>query len=149
MNNNIKTLSILIFILLQSSGMYGATYYVSPAGNDNNPGSREAPWQTIQKGCDMAVAGDTVIIRDGYYRINQEIRPRHSGTPGNWITYMVLPGEKAVVDAEGFVSADDQGTYPSRRGLGSFHIQEASYIRVIGLQVRNSRSAGFIVRGPS
>lgn len=144
-----KILLGLSFIFINYYTVDAVTYYVSPGGSDSNPGSLEAPWQTIQQACDRAVAGDTVVIREGVYRINREIRPANSGTAENWITYLVLPGEKAVVDAYDFIAADSTGTYPSRRGLGSFHLQEVSYVRVVGLHIRNSRSAGFIVRGPS
>jgi len=45
-----------------------ATYYVSPAGNDNNPGtSTELPWRTIQKAANTVLAGDVVSIREGIY----------------------------------------------------------------------------------
>jgi len=134
---------LLIFFVANVSS---ETFYVSPGGDDTQSGHKDTPWQTIQKGCDEVKPGDTLIIRDGVYRIDKEIRPRNSGTPENWITYMVLPGEKAVIDAEGFTSADDEGTYPSRKGLGSFHVEEVSFVRVEGLHVRNSRSAGYIVR---
>ena len=149
MNKLIKQLATSYFIIGFSLLTFGKTIYVAPWGNDSNPGTEVSPLQTIHKASNEAVAGDTVIIREGVYRITKEIRPRNSGTADNWITYLVPPGEKAVIDAEEFVSADDQGTYPSRRGLGSFHLQEVSYIRVEGLHIRNSRSAGFIVRGPS
>lgn len=141
-------LSVMIAVITAFS-VHAETYYVSPVGSDENVGSKDAPWQNIQKGCDVLVAGDTLVMRDGVYRITSEIRPANSGTSDRWITYYVLPGEKAVVDAENFVDGDGEGTYPSRLGLGSFYIQEKSYIRVIGLHVRNSGSAGFIVRGPS
>ena len=138
-----------VLFLFSILGTQARTWYVAPWGNDNQTGSYEAPWLTIQKGADELHPGDTLIIRDGVYRITKEIRPRRSGTPDNWITYYVLPGEKAVVDAENFVEGDEEGTYPSRLGLGSIQIEKVSYIRVEGLMVRNSRSAGFIVRGPA
>ncbi len=139
----------VFFLMFKAVLLHGNTYYVAPWGNDENPGDKDAPLKTIQKGADILEAADTLVIRDGVYRISKEIRPANSGIPGKWITYYVLPGEKAVIDAENFVAGDEEGTYPSRLGLGSFHIQEKSYIRVVGLHVRNSRSAGFIVRGPS
>jgi hypothetical protein len=144
-----KLVTYSFLMLLIISNIAARTYYVSPSGNDSAAGTLVAPWQTIQKGADMVVAGDTLIIRDGVYRITKEIRPKNSGTPDKWITYRVMPGEKAVIDAEGFISGDSDGTYPSRLGLGSFQIEKVSYIRMEGLRVRNSRSAGFIVRGPS
>jgi hypothetical protein len=30
------------------------TYYVSPSGDDNNPGTEESPFKTIQKAVDLA-----------------------------------------------------------------------------------------------
>lgn len=45
----------------------GTTYYVSPSGNDKNPGTETQPWQTIQKAADTLVAGDTVYIKEGFY----------------------------------------------------------------------------------
>ena len=45
----------------------GAIYYVATTGADSNPGTITAPFQTLQKGASTAVAGDTVIVRDGTY----------------------------------------------------------------------------------
>lgn len=43
-------------------------FYVSPSGDDNNPGSFQKPWATIQKACNEAIAGSTVHIRQGSYQ---------------------------------------------------------------------------------
>src|SRR6476620_792825 len=45
-----------------------AEYYVAPGGNDSNPGTMELPFATLQRGHDVASAGDTVWIRGGTYR---------------------------------------------------------------------------------
>ena len=42
-----------------------AIYYVTPDGDDANPGTESQPWRTIQKAADTLVAGDTVYIRAG------------------------------------------------------------------------------------
>ncbi len=42
-------------------------WYVSPNGSDNNPGTQQAPFQTIQKAVDMASNGDAIKIADGNY----------------------------------------------------------------------------------
>jgi hypothetical protein len=144
-----KIIFLSILLLTGISALNAKTYQVAPWGNDNNPGTETSPWKTIQKGCDEVLPGDTLLIREGAYRIEREIRPKHSGTSDQWITYLVLPGEIAVIDAENFIAADNEGTYPSRKELGSFHLEKVSYTRVVGLYVRNSRSAGFIVRGPA
>jgi len=45
----------------------GATYYVSPKGDDRRAGSRIAPFGTIQRAADVVRPGDTVVVRDGVY----------------------------------------------------------------------------------
>ena len=37
-------------------------YHVSKKGSDQNSGSAESPFLTIQKAADTAIAGDTVIV---------------------------------------------------------------------------------------
>jgi parallel beta-helix repeat protein len=39
-----------------------------PSANDDNPGTREAPFKTIGKAAAVVAAGDTVVIRTGTYR---------------------------------------------------------------------------------
>src|SRR5664279_1798551 len=69
--------------LLVGLGFFGTKtalateYYISPTGSDSNPGTLAAPWGTIQKGADTAVAGDTVWIRGGTYKITT---PHTSGS---------------------------------------------------------------------
>jgi hypothetical protein len=46
---------------------FGATYYVSTTGNDNNNGSSGSPWRTLQKAANTMVPGDTTIVLNGTY----------------------------------------------------------------------------------
>ena len=50
------------------SGDDGTTYYVAPGGDDDNPGTKDQPWQTIGKAAATLVSGDTVYIRAGTYQ---------------------------------------------------------------------------------
>ena len=118
----------------ESSAM---VYFVVPQGDDGASGTQERPFATIHKAAEIAQAGDEVVVRGGTYRITQEIRPRHSGTPERWIVYRAMPGEKAVIDADGFTKTGPQGVPPSRRQLGAFHLENVSYVRVENLTVRN------------
>lgn len=45
-----------------------STYFVSPSGNDNNVGSIDYPFLTIQEAYNTAVAGNTINLRAGTYR---------------------------------------------------------------------------------
>jgi hypothetical protein len=66
--NFLHFLLLLICTLLLSSAD-AATYFVAPDGDDANPGTIDKPLATMQKGHDKAVAGDTVYLRGGRYRI--------------------------------------------------------------------------------
>ena len=84
-----------------SSGV-SCTYYVSPSGSDEKPGTLTEPWKTVQKAFDSATAGQTVCFRGGTYP--EAVLPdpttkaatqleKRSGTPGNPIVFTNYPGE--------------------------------------------------------
>ena len=65
-----------IMCFLAITYIHAATYYVSPSGSDNAAGTMAQPFATLQKGNDVAVAGDTVFIRGGTYSVST---PANSG----------------------------------------------------------------------
>jgi len=82
-----------------------AEYYVAPSGNDSAAGTMAAPFATIQRGHDVASAGDTVWIRGGTYRpttgkaSNAGFVFSKSGTSDtNRIHFLAYPGEQPVFD---------------------------------------------------
>lgn len=90
----ILSLSMLIFTLpaltfAQSNNNVNSVtnYYVSPAGNDLNPGTLDQPFATIQKAANVAKEGSTIYIRGGVY--NQKVHVTHSGTSGAPITFQI------------------------------------------------------------
>ncbi|WP_206756761.1 right-handed parallel beta-helix repeat-containing protein [Planktothricoides raciborskii] len=89
------------------------TYFVSPDGNNNNPGSIAQPFQTIQKCADVAKPGDTCFIRKGIYR--ELVQPKNSGLPNAPIIFQAYNGEKVVISAarklEGQWQEHENGIY--------------------------------------
>ncbi len=83
----IPKLQILAGLLyLACCNLYAADLYVAPSGDDNTgTGTLGAPFRTIQKAANLAVAGDNVIIRAGTYR--ETVTPANSGTAAARITY--------------------------------------------------------------
>lgn len=62
----------------------GTNYWVATTGNDSNPGTQDQPFLTVQKGVDVAQAGDTVRIGSGTYA--ERVFSARSGTSAAPIT---------------------------------------------------------------
>ncbi len=58
-----------------------ATYHVDAnLGSDQNPGTPELPWETLNYAVDQLVFGDDLVVEDGVYR--ERVVMRQSGVPG-------------------------------------------------------------------
>ena len=103
-------------------------YYVDAAtGNNSNPGTESAPWQTIQKAADSVVGNSVVFVRAGTY--NERVVMRRSGNATAPIAFEAI----GTVVMQGF----------------TIH---ADYIRIIGFEITNSNTSvvdgtGIGVRG--
>ncbi|MDP2949182.1 MAG: right-handed parallel beta-helix repeat-containing protein [Chloroflexota bacterium] len=82
-----------------TSSVGGRTFYVASDGDDAAEGSAERPWRTIQHAADVAVAGDTVVVRQGTYQ--ERVTLARSGEEGKPITFRASPGEKVTLDGGG------------------------------------------------
>lgn len=107
------------------------TYYVASGGNDANPGSQALPFATIQKGSNVAVAGDTVIIQPGTYA---GAKFAISGTNLQPITFHVEPG--AIVTSPG----------PLNTNHDNLWIRDASYIVLEGFESHSAPRSGIAVQ---
>lgn len=106
------------------------TYYVAADGADTNPGTLASPWRTIQHAADMLAPGDTAYVRGGIY--HERVRISQSGTSGNFITYAAYANETPIIDGMGM--RVKSGWDPLVR------IQDASYIRFEGFEIRNFKT---------
>ncbi len=82
----------------------GIIYYVAKNGNDQNPGSKEQPFLTIQKYAEIAQPGDVVLVREGTYR--ETIQPKNGGRTGDPIRYAVYPGEKVTISGTEIIDVE-------------------------------------------
>lgn len=128
-----KFLSVVtLFVFVSAaSGQPNVSYYVATTGKDSNPGTQSAPWRTIQHAADTAHAGSTVYVRGGTYEELVRINVSGNAKDGS-ITFRSYPGETAVLDASRFTPQDRQGVLT---------IQDQSYVRIEGLEIRNFRTA--------
>lgn len=77
----------------QESGVQ--SIYVSTYGNDRNDGSLEHPYKTLKKATDKAVAGTTVYIREGIYKVPLTVK--HSGKKELPIVFQAYEQEKVII----------------------------------------------------
>src|ERR1700685_1042042 len=127
-------LSSLFMLFLCVCGAFAQTnssFYVSTTGNDSNAGTQATPWRTIQHAADTARAGSTVYVRGGIYEELVNINAYGNASDG-FVTFRSYPGETAVIDAAHFT--------PSGRS-GVLTIQNRSYVRIVGFEIRNFRTA--------
>jgi len=128
-----KVLSLAVLFVSVSTGFgqINSTFYVSTAGNDSNPGTQAAPWRTVQHAADTVRAGSTVNVRGGVYE--ELVSIKASGNPSDgYITFRSYPGETAVLDAAHFTPAGRTAVLT---------IQDKSYIRIEGFEIRNFHTA--------
>src|SRR5256885_6437705 len=106
---------------LQPACAQSCTYWVSPAngnppGNNNNVGTQNAPWETVQRAFDTATAGQTVCFYGGTYPPNTN-NPcptfsqafsqceSTSGTATNPIIFTNISGQVAVIQGSTRINA--------------------------------------------
>lgn len=122
-------LIIGLFVYTHEPSAEAATtkYYVSSTGSDKGTGTLQSPWKTLQHAADTVPAGSTVYLRGGVYLQKLAITRSGSANKGS-ITFTNYPNEKAILDGKG----------QSVDGLeGLIDIQNASYITIKGLEIRN------------
>jgi hypothetical protein len=115
-----------------------ATYYVAPAGDDSAAGTQTQPWRTLQRAVRGANPGDTVLVSSGTYR--EAITFTRSGSAGSKIVFKSTGSQPAVLDGQGLSIAQ----YGALVGFNN-----VSYIRLEGLEIRNSPAYNVWVGGES
>jgi hypothetical protein len=82
-------------------------HFVSPTGDDNNPGTEALPWRTIQKAVNLAQPSETIFVRGGTYY--ESIQILQSGKNGLPITLTSYPGEIAEINGDGNLALYSSG----------------------------------------
>jgi hypothetical protein len=108
------------------------TYYVATNGSNDNPGTLERPFASINDATNKVQPGDKVYVRGGTYNLNREIWIGNSGTADQRIVFESYPGETAILDGS---------------NLSAFYIVGlvGQYIDFKGFEVRNSQGFGISV----
>lgn len=113
--------------------------FVAPNGNDTTgTGAIDAPYATIVKANQTVVAGDTVFLRGGTYKMTEAQVDRYysiwaymnymdkSGTSTKRICYWAYPGEKPVIDMS--------AVKPANYRIIVFYVK-GSYLHFKGIEI--------------
>jgi len=100
---NVLTVTALTLICHTASA---ARFCVAPSGSDDNPGTAEKPFQTLDRArqavrkINAKMTGDIeVVLRGGTYRIARTVvfEPEDSGTGGHNVVYRAQAGETPII----------------------------------------------------
>ncbi len=124
-------------VLLLSAQASAGTFYVSTSGNNNNPGSEQLPWQTIQYAVDRASPGDTIFVTSGTYA---GCRIGRSGTAAAPCALKAAPGASVLIN-----SLSPANRHQSLIEVELFD-QVVSYWIIDGFEVANGSRYGIDLR---
>ena len=135
MKSKIKLSAFIL--LLMNFAVLSNTYYVSLLGKDTNYGNINAPFRTIKKGVEVLVAGDTLIVSNGIYGYEYDIRINKSGTADNPIVIMAEEPHSVVLNGPRKPYEVECPEYePVEKGY-CFIIDDAAYITIDGFSINN------------
>ncbi|PYE49736.1 parallel beta helix pectate lyase-like protein [Paenibacillus barcinonensis] len=126
-----QTLSVTQPMAAETTSNQRTIYYISPHGNDKNPGTMRSPWKSIQYAADHAAPGSTIYLRQGVYA--QKVKITRSGLSASRPTLLTsYPGERAVLDGKGL----------SVRGVeGLVELDNVSHVTIQNLEIRSFATA--------
>ncbi|MEM2896224.1 MAG: right-handed parallel beta-helix repeat-containing protein [Candidatus Bathyarchaeia archaeon] len=109
------------------------TYYVSPNGDDSNPGTLEKPWRSPGYASKQLHPGDTLIILGGKYVLSEywdDMLTPTSGSANAWITIKGEDGKRPTLAGRNDL-------------LAAIEISGVSYVKIQNLEITNDGGAYF------
>src|SRR5262245_38056674 len=140
MFGTLRVARVALLLSLCASGAHARDFFVSPTGDDTNPGTESRPFLTVRAGIAAgSQPGDTIWLRGGVYSTdgenwNNQANLNHAGTADAWITLRNYPGELPILDGTGLAGTEASGVEPNS--------DVVEYVQVIGLVSRNWESSG-------
>ena len=122
-------------------------FFVSPQGNDNNIGSKSAPFATIQKAHELVQPGDTIYLRGGRYSLPKDKATvlSKSGTQDNPIRLFAYKDETPILDASDWTRA----AIPYDPATKNIIIQDGDAWHVKGLELTGGPRTAYLARSVS
>ncbi|MFC2136782.1 right-handed parallel beta-helix repeat-containing protein [Bacteroidota bacterium] len=127
----------LYILNLEDEAPTGDEFYVSTNGDDNNPGTLDEPWLTIQNGIDQLSAGKILYIMEGTY--NEKLFIETSGTEGNNIEITNYNDDEVIISGDGITDSE-----------AIIELYDVSNIEITGLTLANNEmnyAIGILING--
>lgn len=122
-----------ICLLLFVFHLTASTYYVSPSGNDSDPGTLNSPWAAPGYGSKQISGGDTLIIQSGNYHLSvfwDDMITPPSGTANAWTVIRGAANSRPVL----------QG---SNNLFSAVDLSNRDYIQIADLEICSDNGAHF------
>jgi len=136
---------IILFSVIFTNFIFSQVYYVSNKGDDNNPGTIEKPFYSVEKARRAAneykklnglKENITIFLREGKYDLNETFRLREedSGDKNYRIEYKAYPGEKVIITGAKRLKADKFYKLTDKKLLASLPSESRNKILVYDLK---------------
>ncbi|MBN2102939.1 right-handed parallel beta-helix repeat-containing protein [bacterium] len=125
--------SCLIFLLIIALQIHGSIYYVSPSGNNTDPGTSQHPWAAPGYGSKQISGGDTLIIQSGDYHLSvfwDDMITPPSGSAANWTVIQGEAGSRPVLSG-------------SNNLFSAIDLSNGDYIKITNLEICSDNGAFF------
>jgi len=138
-----KYYTLIIILIFINKLTIAENYFISPNGDDDNVGTIDMPFASIQKGHDMALPGDTIYIRGGKYFPTAQTVFSKEGKSDSYFVLMSYPGEVPIIDGKNIPEGNIE-----RTSTPTWQFDGAKYWRIIGpITLTNGRGAGIWIDG--
>ncbi len=137
--NSSGSVTSAVATLTLTAAPTNGNWFVSPTGNDANPGTIASPFATLGKAASVALPGQTIYLRGGTYLPSATIHLTNSGTLGNRINLLAHPGELP------FLNFSNQPYGSANRGL--LFTTNANHWNVKGLEIAYAGDNAIKVEG--
>ena len=141
---NTRKSIIALLVGLSTLTIQAQTYFVSPIGNDQNSGTKEKPFATLEKARDAvrkthkAGAEATVFIRSGVYTLEN---PFILTQEDNQTTYAAYNDEKVIVRGSKVIKSSDFHKITDKATLQRIDPKLRSAILEVDLKTLNIKNA--------
>ena len=140
--------TVIVAFVLTAMSISARDIHVATTGNDDNPGTEEAPLLTIHKAVELVQPGDRILIHEGTYTISERIKiPALPTSAERRCEMRCWPDDaigKVIIDGS---AMNHTAMNDFKMGRCIYVNHEANYWTFYGLTLQNAEDNGMKVEG--